>query len=230
MAVVVGARRLSLYVQGQPANVIDRVSFLKTYSEVSKVFARRTEDRVDGLVALLDTPFYPVHNPQGDPLVSDTNAPSLIPRLGYRAGIRFIVMMGRGAVDRLISKLSHPNPNVRIGVIMALGKIGDASAVEPLMTIARTSEPLERTIAVAALGRINYQGVVEDMIALLKDPSVEVRGAAVCALGERGDTTALPELEWAARADRALAGTSGPSMGELAEEAIEKIRKRFPKS
>ena len=225
LIVIRATRKLSLSISGKPANQIDAVSFIKTYAGVFNIFHRKTDDKVDALITLLNTPFYPVHNPQRDPAVSNTNTPKFIPMLFYNIGIKAIVAIGNPAVEYLIATLSHPNLNVRIGTIKALGRIGNPSAIKPLTSIIQTPESNERAYAVSALGKIKHQDIFEQMISFLHDPDVYVREAAVSALGEMGNPQALPELETIARSDHALVDRFGPSIDELAEKAIKKIRK-----
>jgi HEAT repeat protein len=189
-------------------------------------FRRKPEDKVDALIAKIDTPYFPVHNPQSDPSVSDTDPPTFRAMFAYYMALRAIVAIGSPAVERLIMALHHPNLNVRLGVITALGRIGDPSAMETLMTIMRTGKPNERPEAVFALSKIRHADILEQIMLYSHDPDVEVREAAVSALGEMGDSRALPELEIIAHSDNAVADRYGPSIGDLAQKAIKKIRKR----
>lgn len=194
-------------------------------------FRRKPEDKVDALLAKIDTPYWPVANPQGDPAVPEevtfkSEVASIRAIFTYHMALRAIVAIGSPAVERLIIALRRPNLNVRLGVITALGRIGDPSAMETLMTIMRTGKANERPDAVIALSKIKHADILEQIILYSHDPNVEVREAAVSALGEMGDSRALPALEIIAHSDNAVADRYGPSIGNLAQKAIKKIRKR----
>ena len=192
---------------------------------IFNLFRRKTEDKVNTLITRLDIPYFPVHNPQNDPSVSNTNPPTFRAMFAYNRALKAIVAIGNPAIEHLTNALNHPNLNVRLGVITALGKIGDLSAMETLMAVIRTKKSHERAYAVSALGKIDRADILEQIILYLHDPDVEVREAAVSALGEMGDPRALSELEIIAHSDHALIDRYGPSISELAEKAIKKISK-----
>lgn len=77
---------------------------------------------------------------------------------------------------------------------MALGKIGDARAVEPLMAHLKSNELGARRSAARALGELRDERAVEPLISLLNDSSWSVRLAAAEALGKIGDTRAVDPI------------------------------------
>jgi HEAT repeat protein len=140
------------------------------------------------------------------------------------------VARGKPAIEHLTNALNHPNLNVRLGVISALGRIGDPSAMETLMVVIRTKKSHERAYAVSAPGNIDHPDILEQIILYFHDPDVCVRESAVHILEERGTAQALPPLEIIAQTDKALVDRFGPSIGELADKAIKKTRKRAGRS
>jgi HEAT repeat protein len=70
----------------------------------------------------------------------------------------------------------------------ALGKIGDARAVEPLIAALRDQH---NHVAAEALGQIGDARAVEPLIATLRDQDRYVRGVAAKALGRIGDARAV---------------------------------------
>lgn len=99
-------------------------------------------------------------------------------------GIKTLVNMR--AVDALISALNHTDNNVRSGAAEALGRIGDTSAVEPLL--ARLEDRgWVKVKVIEALGIIGDRRAVEPLITILSDEE----GAAVEALGKIGDVEAV---------------------------------------
>ena len=82
---------------------------------------------------------------------------------------------------------------VRIGAIEALGEIGDATAVEPLIQALNDEESIPAEAA-GALGKLGDIRAVEPLIQLLKNEYAGIRGAAAEALGEIDDARALKPL------------------------------------
>jgi HEAT repeat protein len=83
---------------------------------------------------------------------------------------------------------------VRLAVGGALGKIGDARAVEPLIAVFGDKDWRVDAAAVTALGQIGTPAV-ESLIVALKDKNEAVhRAAAAEALGKIGDPQALEPL------------------------------------
>jgi len=119
-------------------------------------------------------------------------------------------------VDPLLSVLfNDPDRAVREDAVRALGQIGDARAVEYLVTAMK--EPGLRPLAVEALGRIGDRRAVPVLINVLEgvdrpevsrpidgcgdrwDEEILTLGAAVRALGAIRDETAIPSLMKALR-------------------------------
>ena len=80
---------------------------------------------------------------------------------------------------------------VRRDAAEALGQIGDARAVGPLIAALRDDISSVRQAAAEALGQIGDTSAVEPLIAALRAASLGVRRAAADALGQIGDRRAL---------------------------------------
>jgi HEAT repeat protein len=121
-------------------------------------------------------------------------------------------------VPVLLSALSHPNVGVRIKAALALGKIGDKQAVEPLRTLLGHEETLYP--AIWALGRLGIHlsesekrawtlvtkgyirscaaigpPAVPALLTVLSHTSPKVRSEAALSLGEIGDKRAVEPLK-----------------------------------
>jgi hypothetical protein len=175
------------------------------------------------LIKKLDTPNFPASFSQGD------QGFNFRAKAVYEKALDFLVAIGLPAVKPLTVALHHPNLNVRLGAIEALGRIGGSTAIESLKAAIQETNSTERAYAVRALGKAGRSDALGEIISYLHDPSVGVRESAVYALEEIGDPRALPELELLANSDTALVDRFGPSVGELANNAIKKIRKRTSK-
>ena len=104
----------------------------------------------------------------------------------------------------------------------ALGKLGDARAVEALIGALKGDEKDVRGEAASALGEIGDARAVEPLIAVLKEGDADMREDAAEALGEIGDAgavesliAALEDAEEAVRraAAKALEQITGESFG-----------------
>ena len=96
-------------------------------------------------------------------------------------------------VEGLIKALGYEKDDkIRLAAASALGKVGDARAVEPLTAALKEKGSLWEA-ATWALGNMGAPAV-ESLIALLEDLDNDVRLAAVIALGQTGDSRAVEPL------------------------------------
>jgi len=100
-------------------------------------------------------------------------------------------------VPHLIVALKRDPPSVRACAALALGKIGDARAVDPLLEALRDDEPLVPFFAGMALVELR-QPLTEPLTAMLQDPDWHARVLAAEMLGMLGDERATGPLEQAA--------------------------------
>jgi HEAT repeat protein len=100
-----------------------------------------------------------------------------------------------GSLAPLVAGLAHRDPRTREKCAWALGQVGDAGAVAPLLgALAREpSGEVRRTVA-WALGRLGAGGAAGALIASLDDPDGEARQGAAWALGSLHAGAALPSL------------------------------------
>jgi len=105
-----------------------------------------------------------------------------------RQEIRLAALRGLGAIWGMpeVFKLGNESQDVRKDAAEALGKIGDARAVEPLIAALRDTDSEVCRSAAGALEQIGDARAVEPLIAALGDEDASVRGAAAGALGEIG--------------------------------------------
>ncbi len=117
--------------------------------------------------------------------------------------------IGRRAVPRLLSALGDKDPDVRAGAAVALGKIGDASAVGPIIPLLDDKDPAVRCRAAEALANFQDPRILPALVGALKrmeipemglicgcqaDPEWESASRAAWALGELRDRAAVPSL------------------------------------
>ncbi|MBK5189981.1 MAG: HEAT repeat domain-containing protein [Methanosarcinales archaeon] len=102
-------------------------------------------------------------------------------------------------VNSLIAVLKHEkDSHVRAKAVEALGKIGDARVVEPLMQALKDEHWDVRRKAVWALGNMG-EIAVEPLMQALKDEHWDVRRKAAWALGNIGDVRGVEPLIHALR-------------------------------
>jgi HEAT repeat protein len=85
-------------------------------------------------------------------------------------------------------------PELRMAAANALGEIGDADALEPLVERFGDPDPRVRARAARACGAIGDPRATEPLTDLLSDPSAGVRREAADALGRIGSRAALQAL------------------------------------
>jgi HEAT repeat protein len=212
-------------VQHAAANALSHIDSLN--AEQTRVLKEWFDSLVSSLITELDNPFYPVEIPHQR--ISSRSLPKSSPVDPVNHKTRdALVAIGLPAVKQLKAALHHPNLNVRLLAISALGRISDPSSVNSLIDVIQNSRSTERAWAVNALGNVGRSSVSEMLISFLNDPDTVVREAAVLALEKFGDSRALPELERVAQSDKALVDRF-LSVGDMANTAIKKIRKRARK-
>lgn len=136
------------------------------------------------------------------------------------AAIQTMGLLGyRQAADALIGHTD--DADVRWAVLLALGRLGAAQAVEPATEALRDESAWMRTLAARTLGYLKESRSVAPLIDRLADGDAMVHMAAIQALGEIGDERAIPALE---RTVREGAGEPERPTTHAARLAIQKIQ------
>lgn len=86
------------------------------------------------------------------------------------------------------------SPSQRMQAATALGKIGDRTAVEPLINALKDRDRGVRIQVIKALGDIGDHRSTEQVLTMLNDQDDETRLEAVIALGKIGDPRAVEPL------------------------------------
>lgn len=107
----------------------------------------------------------------------------------------------------LVVLLGDTEGRVRRRAALALGRVGLAESVAPLVrTLATDSEPEVRQMAAFALGLLGQRAAIEPLRTALDDPSPVVQGRAAEGLGLIGDAASAPAV--AAMAARQFAASN----------------------
>jgi len=126
-------------------------------------------------------------------------------------------------VNLWIKKLNARNRIIRRNAACALGDIGNEKAVDPLIAAMHDTDSYVRGRATSALCKIGEKAV-GPLIATLHDEDPNVRWRAVCALGSIGNVKAIPHLEKIVDDMGTGYRSSNRTIGDDAQEAIEKIK------
>ena len=94
--------------------------------------------------------------------------------------------LGTAAIDELLRELPTRNRAVKLGIIEALGEIGDPRAVEPLIRFLRDPSVEVRWETALALGEIGDPRATAPLLAGLRDPDRYVRYGTALALRKIG--------------------------------------------
>lgn len=121
----------------------------------------------------------------------------LHPGVGRAAQLCFRSMRGADTMYTspigFLLNLLEEHPSSR-WIVEALGVIGDARAVEPLMARLEDEDPLMRKAVAKALGHIGDARAVDAIVVHLDDSEKQVFWDAAVALGDIGDVRAIPPL------------------------------------
>ncbi|AKT36209.1 HEAT repeat domain-containing protein [Chondromyces crocatus] len=121
------------------------------------------------------------------------------------------------ALPSLAERVRDPDDNVAVAAIEALGRIGGAVAIEPLLAALDSGNFFRVFPAMDVLGRTGDPRAVGALVALLDEPLY--RQEAARALGRTGDPAALPPLV-------ALLGRSGDTLLRVAATALVELHDR----
>jgi HEAT repeat protein len=102
-------------------------------------------------------------------------------------------MIGEPAIGHLIRSLKEGNPSTRWGAALALGKIKNVKAVEPLILALADEQAMVRAEAAAALSVIGTPALIP-LLGFLKSAQGETRIEVVTALGELQNAEAIEPL------------------------------------
>ncbi len=104
-------------------------------------------------------------------------------------------MVARKDVKGLIKALRYRNNStIRHGAAEALGILGDACAVEPLIEALDDTDTWVRNHAAASLGKLGAGRAIEALLKALVDDAWQVRRASAESLGRSGDLRAVEPL------------------------------------
>ena len=124
-------------------------------------------------------------------------APAAEPRsLEVPAYLDELVSKGDAAVAELVAALQGPHA---YRAIDALGRIGSAKAVQPLLPLTGSPDGETRAAAAWALGRCKDSAALPALLKLAADPHAPARAAATWSLGRIADPKAADALRLAAQ-------------------------------
>ncbi len=96
------------------------------------------------------------------------------------------------SVKKLLKLLEHEDAAFRLSAVMALGKMGDASAVLPLMKALKDEDGRVRASAAYRLGDLGDKRAVPSLIAQYNDKDVRVRRILINAIARLAGKAVIP--------------------------------------
>lgn len=179
---------------------------------------------IQTVVTVLDVPYYR-SRVRGFVLTQPDFEGTIIVDL-YPSLIKVLSEIGRSSAGKLQGALQHPNLNVRLSAMAALGETKNPAAIRLLAPFLDSTEVEERIGAIVALGELHATPAVETITASLRDSHPAIREAGIRALMKINDVRALPGLEEIARTDETVIDDRPIyTMKDLAEDAVKHIRK-----
>lgn len=150
--------------------------------------------------------------------------------------INVLVKYGKDIIPLLIEKLRDEDIEIRLSAVIALGRIGDSSAV-PYLIETLEDEDLA-VVSAGALAKIGDRRAFEPLINMLKNPNPYIRQAVISALNSLGHPEMLRKIKellrsenpWEKESAIKIAGYFGyeeckEEIFNLIEEENEEIRK-----
>lgn len=114
-----------------------------------------------------------------------------------QTAVKRLILLGPRVIDPLMGALKNPSREVRIGVSVALGEIGEERAVQPLLRCLEDSWQGEKPFIALTLGYLGDPQASASLVKLLRDSNWKERLAAAIALGLIREKRAVPALRQA---------------------------------
>jgi HEAT repeat protein len=130
------------------------------------------------------------------------------------------IQIGAPAVVPLIAALQDKNESVRSAAAGVLGQIGDARAVEPLISALKKDA---WQAAIDALGHIGDNRAVEPLIVLLKNKDNDIRIATIEALGRIGNAQAVKPLVTTLKKEPNMRSATAAALAQIGAPAVKPL-------
>jgi HEAT repeat protein len=141
-----------------------------------------------------------------------------VPSLPADAQLAFLALVDNpAALPCVLAETRSTQADVAQAAAVALGRIGDANVVAPLLDLAATATGPVQTAARASLAKLRAKPTDTLLIEAAEKRSGPVRAEAVRALGARNATHAVPALLKIASVDRTIRGSALEAVGLLAD-------------
>jgi HEAT repeat protein len=113
-----------------------------------------------------------------------------------------VVKIGKPAVKPLIEQLNDKDPEIRLGAVSALGKVGDPEAISPVAKLFHDKESKVRDAAVEALGNIRSPRAYDILLETMMQGDEFMADDAAAALAQFKNREALNALLKAANHEK----------------------------
>ncbi len=142
------------------------------------------------------------------------------------AAIEALMQIGDPAVPALCDVLGDGSSAVRGAAVEALGEIGSAAAIQPLLAALADPEPEVRRCCAWALSQFGKQAlqamrIMPGLLQALESPSPDMRIAAIWAIGAIRHPDTPNTLLWAlGDADAAVREAAADALGKLGKDTL----------
>ncbi len=158
----------------------------------------------------------------GDPRAVDSLMATLNDSSVSRAAARALVKIGAPAVEPLIAVFTGGTWEVHWFAAEALGQIGDARAVEPLIA-GLTGQYVGEAVA-TSLGQIRDPRAVEPLVAALKYQTASVRKGVIEALAKFGAAAVEPLITALRDQNKSVRKAAAETLGKIGDpRAVEPL-------
>lgn len=134
-----------------------------------------------------------------------------------------LVTLGKAAVDPLLAALDYKNINIQMAAANALGKIGDAFAVMPLVEAFESSFPPVEEALMKALVKIG-NAAVEPIMKMLRNYQSHLQSSAIYALASVGSAAVEILLTGLSDEDNHARSAAARALGKIGDlRAVEPL-------
>ncbi len=140
------------------------------------------------------------------------------------AAMKNLVILKDHSIQPLIKALNSKKTNIRRGVVVVLGEIGDFIAVDALTNSLKDPDWNVRFQSIEALGKIGDKRAIIPLSQCIRDKKADVRVKAVETLGKIDDKSAINKLnELSEHEDHQIRNNAKKALYEIGEINKEKI-------
>lgn len=150
----------------------------------------------------------------------DMRLANWLPELDASAKAQVLGCVGRPAEPAVVKTAADGDANVRLAALEALGRMGSAAGVPPLLDAATQEDRGVRQLAETALTKINGPNAAQAVEKAARSGNARIRAAAINALALRQQANTAPALlQYAGEPDPIIRTAAIAALGKVGTEA-----------